>query len=111
MPGRNDLCPCGSGKKFKHCHLNRGRGPQTLTLTSRTQPIHQRALNRFRREELREPEPEEEIPLTPEEKRELLHAQFEDRVFGSEPADSPALPSLQDFQSLMLTNHPPGEAP
>lgn len=21
-PGRNDICPCGSGKKFKHCHLN-----------------------------------------------------------------------------------------
>ena len=21
--GRNDLCPCGSGKKYKHCH---GRG-------------------------------------------------------------------------------------
>ena len=19
-PGRNDQCPCGSGKKFKHCH-------------------------------------------------------------------------------------------
>ena len=19
---RNDLCPCGSGKKFKHCHGN-----------------------------------------------------------------------------------------
>ncbi len=19
--GRNDLCPCGSGRKFKHCHL------------------------------------------------------------------------------------------
>jgi preprotein translocase subunit SecA len=19
-PGRNQLCPCGSGKKFKHCH-------------------------------------------------------------------------------------------
>lgn len=19
-PGRNDSCPCGSGKKFKHCH-------------------------------------------------------------------------------------------
>ena len=19
-PGRNDLCPCGSGLKFKHCH-------------------------------------------------------------------------------------------
>jgi preprotein translocase subunit SecA len=23
LPGRNDPCPCGSGKKFKHCH---GRG-------------------------------------------------------------------------------------
>ena len=20
LPGRNDLCPCGSGKKFKNCH-------------------------------------------------------------------------------------------
>ena len=19
-PSRNDMCPCGSGKKFKHCH-------------------------------------------------------------------------------------------
>jgi hypothetical protein len=22
MPGRNDTCPCGSGRKFKHCCLN-----------------------------------------------------------------------------------------
>jgi hypothetical protein len=22
--GRNDLCPCGSGKKYKHCCLNAG---------------------------------------------------------------------------------------
>ena len=21
--GRNEPCPCGSGKKFKHCHLRR----------------------------------------------------------------------------------------
>jgi uncharacterized protein YecA (UPF0149 family) len=21
-PGRNDPCPCGSGKKYKHCHIN-----------------------------------------------------------------------------------------
>ena len=20
LPGRNDPCPCGSGKKYKHCH-------------------------------------------------------------------------------------------
>jgi preprotein translocase subunit SecA len=23
LPGRNDRCPCGSGKKFKDCHLDR----------------------------------------------------------------------------------------
>jgi uncharacterized protein len=23
--GRNNPCPCGSGKKFKHCHLTRTR--------------------------------------------------------------------------------------
>lgn len=22
-PGRNDPCPCGSGKKYKHCCMNR----------------------------------------------------------------------------------------
>lgn len=22
-PGRNAPCPCGSGKKFKHCHLDK----------------------------------------------------------------------------------------
>jgi len=22
-PGRNDLCWCGSGRKYKHCHLDR----------------------------------------------------------------------------------------
>lgn len=22
--GRNTPCPCGSGKKFKHCHLGKG---------------------------------------------------------------------------------------
>ena len=21
--GRNELCPCGSGKKFKNCHINK----------------------------------------------------------------------------------------
>jgi uncharacterized protein YecA (UPF0149 family) len=24
--GRNDLCPCGSGVKFKKCHLDATRG-------------------------------------------------------------------------------------
>jgi hypothetical protein len=25
--GRNDPCPCGSGKKYKQCHMNRPGGP------------------------------------------------------------------------------------
>jgi SEC-C motif len=25
-PGRNDLCPCGSGKKYKKCHESQERG-------------------------------------------------------------------------------------
>jgi hypothetical protein len=24
--GRNDPCPCGSGKKYKRCHLNSNQG-------------------------------------------------------------------------------------
>ncbi len=26
QPGRNDPCPCGSGKKYKQCHLTEDRG-------------------------------------------------------------------------------------
>ena len=26
-PGRNDPCPCGSGRKYKHCCLNAGSAP------------------------------------------------------------------------------------
>lgn len=26
-PGRNDPCPCGSGKKYKHCHLGKPDDP------------------------------------------------------------------------------------
>jgi len=28
--GRNDPCPCGSGKKFKKCHINRPEELQAL---------------------------------------------------------------------------------
>lgn len=27
--GRNDLCPCGSGKKYKHCHMRQDMAAQT----------------------------------------------------------------------------------
>lgn len=28
--GRNDPCPCGSGKKFKHCCMNKGEYNQLV---------------------------------------------------------------------------------
>ena len=31
--GRNDPCPCGSGKKYKKCCLNTGRYEETYELT------------------------------------------------------------------------------
>ena len=30
LPGRNDQCPCGSGQKFKNCHL--GREPELIAM-------------------------------------------------------------------------------
>jgi len=27
-PGRNDPCPCGSGRKYKHCHLQSDQAPE-----------------------------------------------------------------------------------
>ena len=32
--GRNDLCPCGSGKKFKNCHLNKEEALPTKRVSS-----------------------------------------------------------------------------
>ena len=32
--GRNESCPCGSGKKFKHCHL--GREEELMVIRTET---------------------------------------------------------------------------
>jgi hypothetical protein len=37
--GRNQLCPCGSGRKYKHCHL----GKATLPLTERAVFLYHKA--------------------------------------------------------------------
>jgi SEC-C motif len=36
--GRNDLCPCGSGKKYKHCHLNKDGNFASGTATPNSAP-------------------------------------------------------------------------
>ncbi|GAB4439668.1 MAG: preprotein translocase subunit SecA [Chloroflexi bacterium OHK40] len=47
LPGRNDRCPCGSGKKFKDCHLGReqeilhllnGQAQKTAAVAARVAP-------------------------------------------------------------------------
>ncbi|HXI11442.1 MAG TPA: SEC-C metal-binding domain-containing protein [Thermoanaerobaculia bacterium] len=37
--GRNDPCPCGSGKKYKKCHLDADRSGKELT--SESAPVHE----------------------------------------------------------------------
>ena len=34
MPGRNDLCPCGSGKKYKRCCLDRDKAEQSARIAA-----------------------------------------------------------------------------
>lgn len=37
--GRNDLCPCGSGKKYKACCLQKKTTPSNRTLAGRCKPV------------------------------------------------------------------------
>ena len=52
-PGRNDLCPCGSGEKYKYCHLSRVEGvwapPATpeILFQSTKEKIHVQKGNRY----------------------------------------------------------------
>ena len=39
--GRNDPCPCGSGRKYKHCHL----GQAALPLAERSDLLYQKAIS------------------------------------------------------------------
>jgi len=43
--GRNDPCPCGSGKKYKHCHLRADDGPGANVIALR-QSEHENAVQR-----------------------------------------------------------------
>jgi hypothetical protein len=36
-PGRNDLCPCGSGKKYKSCCLNKKESSKSYSLAGKRQ--------------------------------------------------------------------------
>jgi tetratricopeptide (TPR) repeat protein len=62
-PGRNDPCPCGSGKKYKHCCLDKDRAAELETAVAQrvalqdqqaTQKAKQAALQKGYQEELLE---------------------------------------------------------
>ena len=50
--GRNDPCPCGSGKKYKHCCLEQDQAAERLTL--RAHQAKQAALQQDHQQELQE---------------------------------------------------------
>ena len=37
-PGRNELCPCGSGQKYKKCCLNKDEAREKEALTAAGRP-------------------------------------------------------------------------
>lgn len=41
--GRNDRCPCGSGKKYKKCHLAEDEGKRTAALQALEEEAKARA--------------------------------------------------------------------
>src|SRR4051794_15763362 len=38
--GRNDPCPCGSGRKYKRCHLDRDRAQERVTAELGERMLH-----------------------------------------------------------------------
>jgi hypothetical protein len=85
--GRNDRCPCGSGKKFKHCCLNRAQAATGITPADRTAALD--LLSRFAgREEFSEVAGETALLYAGEE-------------CGDDPAD--ALDSVLEFDTSLET--------
>jgi tetratricopeptide (TPR) repeat protein len=45
--GRNDACPCGSGKKYKHCCLKKDETTEHTALTAASQVREERAASQY----------------------------------------------------------------
>jgi SEC-C motif len=45
-PSRNDACPCGSGKKYKHCCLRKDVGAHSPSPSPRLTDLHGKPKNR-----------------------------------------------------------------
>ena len=69
--GRNDPCPCGSGKKYKRCCINRDASAFSFTQEESETAIFK--LAQF---------VEAELPMVMNEAHETLYDQWTDRVEG-----------------------------
>jgi hypothetical protein len=74
-PGRNDMCPCGSGIKYKHCH---GRYPNAA-LTGIPQITRNEINNEFARMEAKRKQLEIQQGLG----RNIISGNFQGQCFGS----------------------------
>ena len=72
-PGRNDPCPCGSGKKYKACHMKENqpgiRKKIKATLLSEKKPID--LMERTFGAAIAKAKQQEHPPLAPEEVKEI----------------------------------------
>lgn len=49
--GRNDRCPCGSGKKYKKCHLAEDEGKRSAARKALAEEVKARAAKKAEEEE------------------------------------------------------------
>jgi len=49
-PGRNELCPCGSGKKFKRCHGGTNVNREEMISRGAEEAKHKAEINRIQQQ-------------------------------------------------------------
>ncbi len=85
MPGRNDPCPCGSGQKFKNCHLGRENEIMALiqaqAISKPAQPAHAAPAA--------QPAPRRESPSVAAEAAKILQAQQQGQLKAPAPQPTP----------------------
>jgi hypothetical protein len=60
--GRNEPCPCGSGKKYKHCCLGKKAAAKNLTISKSEKPVPSPlAIKRFEQKLQKNPQQLEQI--------------------------------------------------
>ena len=85
--GRNDHCPCGSGKKYKKCHLAEDEGTRTATLKALEEEAMERA--KASKDTEGEVDTKGEDESTRSTKRQKKQPGFTGRASGGKPKNIP----------------------